>query len=113
MTIEQYLDKVAVFAGDEFGRRFRGQFRDHRGSSELAMLACPSEQELQQLRRAVAIMTPAEKAGAAELTDQQVATIASDAGVDPGVLAIFFNGYALHSKRVSGSCENGEPGNSS
>jgi len=39
----------------------RSQFKDIEGSSELAMLAAPSAEELEQLKKAVAIMTPAEK----------------------------------------------------
>ena len=79
----------------------RGQFKDIRGGSELAMLAAPSEQELQQLEKAVAIMTQDEKRTAAELTDERIQTIAADAGIDPANFAIFINGYALHCKRVS------------
>ena len=41
-------------------------------------------------------MTPAEKINAAELTDEQIQKIAADAKIDPAVLAIFINGYALH-----------------
>ncbi len=79
----------------------RGQFKDIRGGSELAMLAAPSEQELEQLEKAVAIMTQDEKKSAAELTDERIQTIAADAGIDPANFAIFINGYALHCKRVS------------
>jgi len=63
------------------------------------MLASPSPQEIEQLRRAVAIMTAAEKENAANLTDEQVHKIADDAKVDSGLLAIFLNGYALHRKK--------------
>jgi signal recognition particle GTPase len=79
----------------------RDQFKDIEGSSELAMLAAPSAEELQQLRKAVAIMTPAEKQTAESLTDDQIQRIAADAQTDPANLAIFINGYALHCKRVS------------
>ena len=65
------------------------------------MLVAPSREELEQLKKAVAIMTPAEKAGAAELSDEQVQKIADDARIDPANLAILINGYALHCKRVS------------
>jgi signal recognition particle GTPase len=64
------------------------------------MLACPSSEELEQLKRAVAIMTPAEKRNIENLTDDQVQKIAQDAGVDPANFAIFINGYILHHKRV-------------
>jgi hypothetical protein len=67
----------------------------------LAMLVAPSAEELEEFKKAVAIMTDEEKANAAELTDEQVQKIAADAQVDPANLAIFFNGYALHCKRVS------------
>ncbi len=60
------------------------------------MLASPSEEELEQLRRAVAIMTPAERRAADNLSDEQIQKIASDAGADPAIFAIFINGYALH-----------------
>ena len=79
----------------------RQQFKDNKGSSELAMLVAPTESELEQWRRAVAIMTPLEKENAADLTDEQVQKIASDAQVDPANLAIFINGYFLFCKRVS------------
>jgi len=79
----------------------RGQFKDIKGGSELAMLAAPSKQELEQLEKAVAIMTQDEKKSAAELTDERIQTIAADAGIDPANFAIFINGYALHCKRVS------------
>lgn len=71
------------------------------GTSELGMLAAPSQEELVQLRKAVAIMTPAEKQDADSLTDEQTRKIAADAGVDPANFAIFINGYALNCKRVS------------
>jgi hypothetical protein len=99
--LPEYLEEVARFCGNEYGNRFRSQFADIRGASELAMLVAPTAKELDQLRKAVAIMTPAERAGAEELSDEQIATIASDAGVDPGNFAIFMNGYAIACKRVS------------
>ena len=63
------------------------------------MLASPTPEELEQLRRAVAIMTPDEKANADKLSDEQIHKIAADAEVDPGLFAIFINGYALHHKK--------------
>jgi len=90
-----------MFSDDEYGKMVRSRFEDSIGSSELAMLASPSSEELQQLKRAVAIMTPAEKEQAFELTDEQVLKIAADARIEPGIFAIFVNGYALHCKRVS------------
>jgi signal recognition particle GTPase len=79
----------------------RSQFKDIEGGSELAMLAAPSIEELEQLKRAVAIMTPGEKENANSLTDEQVQRIAANARTDPANLAIFINGYTLHCKNNS------------
>ena len=86
---------------DEYGRQVRRQFKDIRGSSELAMLQSPSAEELEQLKRAVAIMTPKERQAPQNLTDEQIQKIAADAGIDAALFAIFINGYALECKRVS------------
>jgi hypothetical protein len=86
-------------AGDPFGRQIREHFKDFRGSSELGMLASPTLDELGDLKKAVAIMTPAERAAAHELSDGQVALIASDARINPAVLAIFINGYAIELRK--------------
>jgi hypothetical protein len=86
-------------AGDPFGKQLREHFKDFRGTSELGMLASPSHDELEDLKKAVAIMTPAERAGAHELSDTQVALIASDARVNPAILAIFLNGFALEHRK--------------
>lgn len=101
ISIEQYLKKVGRFSDSEYGRLIRNQFKDIQGSSELAILAAPSAEELGQLRKAVAIMTPGEKQNADSLTDEQIQKIAADAQIDPANFAIFINGYALHCKRVS------------
>jgi len=101
ISIEEYLAKVGMFSDDDYGKLVRKQFQDIEGASELAMLAAPTAEELQQLKRAIAIMTPAEKENADVLSDEQVAKIASDARVDPANLAIFMNGYAINCKRVS------------
>jgi len=100
ISIEQYLEKVARFSGSEYGKMLRCQFEDIQGDSELAMLVAPSPEELDQLRKAVAIMTPAEKENADTLSDEQIERLAADAQIDPANLAIFMNGYALHCKRV-------------
>ena len=92
---------VAGFSGSEYGKLIRGQFKDIKGSSELGMLAAPTAEELEQLKKAVAIMTPSEKINADSLTDEQTEKIAADAKIDPANFAIFINGYALHCKRVS------------
>ena len=101
ISIEQYLEEVARFCDNQYGNRIRGRFQDTRGTSELAMLAAPTYDELSELRRAVAIMTPGEKQIADRLSDEQIEKIAADAHVDPANFAIFMNGYALVCKRVS------------
>jgi len=99
ISLEQYLEKVARFSGSDYGKVIRNQFKDIKGGSELAMLAAPTAEELAQLKRAVAIMTPAEKEKAESLTDEQIQKIAADAKIDPANFAIFINGYALNCKR--------------
>jgi hypothetical protein len=101
ISIEQYLEKVARFTDSEYGLNVRNQFQDIKGDSELAMLAAPTVEELEQLKRAVAIMTPNEKNSANNLTDEQIQRIAEDAQIDPAIFAIFINGYTLYCKRVS------------
>jgi len=101
ISIEQYLEQVARFSGSDYGKMIREQFEDIQGGSELAMLVSPSMEELEQLKKAVAIMTPAEKDNADAMTDEQTERLAADAQIDPANLAIFLNGYALHCKRVS------------
>lgn len=101
ITIEQYLEKVARFSDSDYGKMIREQFEDIQGASELAMLVAPSPEELEELKKAVAIMTPAEKENADALTDEQTERLAADAQIDPANLAIFLNGYALHCKHVS------------
>ena len=101
ISVREYLQKVARFSDNEYGKLVRSQFKDIRGASELAMLAAPTAEELGQLRKAVAIMTPDERQNADSLTDEQIQKIAADAQVDPANFAIFINGYALHRKRVS------------
>ncbi len=98
--MDAYIEKLSRFADDEYGRQFRRQFEDNRGSSELGMLQSPSGDELAQIRKAVAIMTQAEKDGAGDLSDEQIHRIADDAGIDRGVFAIFVNGYALECRKA-------------
>ncbi|MCH7919811.1 MAG: hypothetical protein IIC50_17725 [Planctomycetes bacterium] len=76
----------------------RQSFPDREGMSELAMLAVPTVAELEELKRAVAIMTPREKDAVSSLSDTQVQRIAEDAKSDPGNFAIFVNGYILHGR---------------
>ena len=101
MSLTEFLEKIAQKTDDNFGKQFRGFFADNKGSAELAMLASPSKNEIEQLRKAVAIMTENESKNADDLTDEQVKKIAQDAKIDPALLAIFINGYALNCKRVS------------
>lgn len=101
ISIEEYLEEVALFCNSEYGSNVRSRFPDLRGTSELAMLAAPTLQELEELRRAVAIMTPGEKNAADRLSDEQIEKIAVDARIDSANFAIFMNGYALLCKRVS------------
>ncbi len=101
ITLDEYLKNVAKFADSDYGKLVRSQFIDNNGSSELAMLIAPSLEELEEFKKAVAIMTPDEKKNATDLTDEQVQKIAADIDIDPANLAIFINGYALHCKRVS------------
>jgi hypothetical protein len=90
LTIEDYLQSLEAFVDDAYGRQIRSQFQTIDGKSELAMLTSPSRDEYDQLARAVAIMTAAEKKDAAMLSDEQVNRIAEDAKVDKALLAIFF-----------------------
>jgi hypothetical protein len=98
-SIEDYLAHVGACRGQAFGRRFRSQFRDARGTAELAMLASPTEEEYEGFRRLVAVMTEQEKQHPEQLTDAQIRELASTAGTDPGSAAIFINGYLLAKKK--------------
>lgn len=100
VSLAEYLDRLASMVDDEYGMMLRRQFQDNSGFSELAMLEVPSSDELEQLKRAVAIMTEKEKSSADKLTDEQVERIADDAKIDQALFAIFINGYALYCKRV-------------
>ena len=101
MTVEQYLEQVARFVGNQYGNLIRQRFADSKGQSELAMLQVPTRIELEELKRAVAIMTPGEKMDMAGLSDEQIQRIAEDAQADPANVAIFVNGYVLQCQRVS------------
>lgn len=101
ISVDEYLEEVARFCDNQYGNAVRGRFKDVRGTSELAMLVAPTSDELAQLRRAVAIMTPRERQDADRLSDEQIERIAVDAQIDPANFAIFMNGYALACKRVS------------
>ena len=101
ISIDDYLKKLGIFAGSDYGKMIRTQFNDSQGFSDLAMLASPTIEELEEFKKAVAIMTPQEKDSADRLTDEQIQKIAADSSVDCANFAIFINGYALHCKRVS------------
>ncbi|MHC4855215.1 MAG: hypothetical protein ACYS72_02290 [Planctomycetota bacterium] len=100
LTIEDYLKSLEPFIDDAYGQQIRKQFQSMDGKSELAMLQSPTQDEYQQLARAVAIMTATEKETAASLTNEQIERIAEDAKVDKAVLTIFINGFALKNKSV-------------
>jgi len=99
LTIEEYLKSLEMFVDNAYGKQVRQQFRGIDGRSELAMLKSPSRDEYEQLCKAVAIMTPAEKRQAGTLTDEQTERIAEDANVDKAILAIFINGYILAKRK--------------
>ena len=84
VNLEAYLEQVGQCRNQRFGRRYRDQFRDTRGSAELAMLAAPNEREYDEFRRAVAAMTTQERAAPEHLGDTEIAEIA--------------NGYILEAK---------------
>lgn len=100
LSIEQYLERLGRMVDDEYGQMIRRQFKDIKGSSELAMLETPTGDELEQLKRAVAIMTVREKADIKALTDDEIQKIADDAKIDVANLSIFINGYVLYIQKV-------------
>lgn len=99
MLIEEYLKTLERFVGDPYGAQVRSRFQGMDGRSELAVLQSPSRDEYEQLSKAVAIMTPAEKENADNLDERQIGRIAEDAGADPALLAIFLNGYAIQKNK--------------
>lgn len=100
MTIEEYLKSLEAFVDNAYGRQIRQQFQSIDGKSELAMLQSPSRDEFEQLSRAVAIMTPAERNSAETLTDEQIERLADDAMADKAIIAIFINGYAIEKAKI-------------
>ena len=98
--IEAYLAYVGSQRGSKYGKQFRSQFRDRRGTAELAMLAAPSEEEYKQFERVVAAMTAEEKEHPEKLSDEQIQEIAARAGGDSGSVGIFLNGYVLARKKA-------------
>ena len=96
ISLAEYLDILAGKVDDAFGRQMRRHFKDNKGSAELAMLASPTSDELAQLKKATAIMTPGELKSPESLSDEQIRKIAADAGIEQSIFAIFINGYLLH-----------------
>ena len=96
--IEDYLADVGRCRNNTFGQRFRNQFRDNRGSAELAMLASPNEQEYRDFCETVNVLTADEKNSIERLTDDEVSEIACRAKADQGNVSIFLNGYTLEKK---------------
>jgi len=101
--IKAYLAHVGEQRHSEFGRRFRTQFRDSRGTAELAMLAAPTQQEYGDFCRVVEAMTDKEKQNPEQLSDEDVRAIAQRGHADPGNVSIFLNGYILAQKEASKS----------
>ena len=94
-SIEEYLAQVGRGRGDAFGKRYRQQFRDTKGTAELAMLAAPSEEEYEDFRRLVNGMTEQEKQHIELLNVEKIQEIAGRCGVNIGNATIFINGYVL------------------
>ncbi len=101
LTIESYLEEIGRFRQSSFGLRFRQQFRDIRGTAELAMLKAPSQEEYEQLCKVAAVMAPSEKSEPELLDDNDISNIAARAQVDRGMAAILINGFVLARKRKS------------
>ena len=98
--IEEYLQDVGRFRQGSFGKQFRSQFRDSRGTAELAMLAAPTEEEYEDFQRAVAVMTVQQKQCPEKLTNEHIADIAQWSNADRGNVSIFINGYVLARKKA-------------
>ena len=98
LTIEMFLDQIGRFRQSRFGRQFRNQFRDTRGTSELAMLKAPTEDEFRQLCKIAEVMADSEKVKPELLDDNDIEDIASRAQCDRGIAAILINGFVLAQK---------------
>lgn len=95
LSIEDYLAQIARGRKSAFGQRFRKQFQDQVGDSELSMLTAPNEKEFSALSKIVAIMSRFEKMHIDALDEKQIKEIADTAEVDLGTTQIFINGYIL------------------
>ncbi len=106
LNIEDYLEMVGRFRQNKFGKQFRSQFVNTRGTSELAMLTSPSEDEYQQFVRIVKVMTESEKLEPELLTDEMIKDIAQSADAESANASIFINGFVLHCKRAASTKDN-------
>jgi len=95
VSLEEYLAQVGRGRGDAFGKRYRQQFRDTRGTAELGMLAAPSEEEYEDFCRLVNGMTEPEKQHIELLNEGKIQEIAKRCGADVGNATIFINGCVL------------------
>jgi len=95
LSIEDYLAKIGQGRHSAFGKRFRQQFADNRGSAELAMLTAPNEKEYSDFSKIVAIMTRFEKTHPDEMTEDQVQDIAKTVDIELSTVQIFINGFVL------------------
>ncbi|MCH9021314.1 MAG: hypothetical protein IID32_00935 [Planctomycetes bacterium] len=100
ITLEEYLQRVGQCREQSFGKRFRNQFQDTRGTAEIAMLAAPSQQEYDELQRILAAMTEEEKTHTDTLADEQIQNIAQRAKAEPANVGIFINGYVLTNRNL-------------
>ncbi len=98
LTIESYLEEIGRFRQSSFGLRFRQQFRDTRGTAELAMLKAPNESEYRSFCEVVRVMADSEKSKPELLDDNDISDIAARALVDRGIAAILINGFVLARK---------------
>ena len=108
ISIERYLEMVSRFSDSKYGKMVRDKFKDIKGSSELAMLAAPSEDEYEAFQRVVAVMNRQEKENVELLGDEQIKDIAKRAQVDCGATGIFLNGYILARKNQNANMQEKE-----
>ena len=100
ISLDEYLERVGQCREQSFGQRFRSQFRDMQGTSEIAMLAAPSQQEYDEFQRILEVMTEEEKAHTDTLTDEQIQDIAQRAKAESANVGIFINGYVLTNRNL-------------
>lgn len=100
ISLDEYLHRVGQCRRQPFGQRFRNQFRDMRGTAEIAMLQAPSQQEYDEFHRILAAMTEEEKTHPDTLTDDQIQDIAQCAKAETANVSIFINGYVLTNRSL-------------